>query len=157
MAPAAVPADGGRFAVVYQLLSITHNRRIRLEITAPDTDPHIPSLVSLWPNADWHERETLLKAAFPLAVHAERSTAETQFGHVHRATHTNTSWDAARFEACQHRCQLMNGRAPGNIPDSAKGRRRQGLLNFLRAVAFGPLSYQHDTSSGDDTEKPCDP
>ena len=49
------------------------------------------------------ERETLLKAAFPLAVHAERSTAETQFGHVHRATHTNTSWDAARFEICAHR------------------------------------------------------
>ncbi|MPV36645.1 alpha-mannosidase [Georgenia subflava] len=52
---------------------------------------------------DWHERERLLKAAFPLAVHAERSTSEIQFGHVHRATHTNTSWDAARFEICAHR------------------------------------------------------
>ncbi len=59
--------------------------------------------VDLALDVDWHERETLLKAAFPLAVHAERSTAETQFGHVHRATHTNTSWDAARFEICAHR------------------------------------------------------
>lgn len=59
--------------------------------------------VDLSLDVDWHERETLLKAAFPLAVHAERSTAETQFGHVHRATHTNTSWDAARFEICAHR------------------------------------------------------
>ena len=52
---------------------------------------------------DWQHRETLLKAAFPLAVHAERSTSEIGFGHLHRPTHTNTSWDAARFEICAHR------------------------------------------------------
>ena len=52
---------------------------------------------------DWHERETVLKAAFPIDVHADRSAAETQFGHVYRATHTNTSWEAARFEICAHR------------------------------------------------------
>jgi alpha-mannosidase len=59
--------------------------------------------VDLALDVDWHERETLCKVAFPLAVHAERSASETQFGHVHRATHTNTSWDAARFEICAHR------------------------------------------------------
>ncbi|MBK6045563.1 glycoside hydrolase family 38 C-terminal domain-containing protein [Streptomyces sp. MBT55] len=53
--------------------------------------------------ADWQESEKVLKAAFPIDVHAERSTAEIQFGHVHRATHDNTSWDAARFEICAHR------------------------------------------------------
>ncbi|MFF3748845.1 alpha-mannosidase [Streptomyces sp. NPDC002018] len=52
---------------------------------------------------DWRESEKVLKAAFPLDVHAERSTAEIQFGHVHRATHENTGWDAARFEICAHR------------------------------------------------------
>ena len=52
---------------------------------------------------DWHEAETLVKLAFPLDVHADRSAAETQFGHVFRSTHTNTSWDAARFETCAHR------------------------------------------------------
>ncbi len=52
---------------------------------------------------DWHEREMILKLAVPLDVHADRIAAETQFGHLFRATHTNTSWDAARFEACQHR------------------------------------------------------
>ena len=52
---------------------------------------------------DWQESEKVLKAAFPLDVHAERSTAEIQFGHVHRATHDNTGWDAARFEICAHR------------------------------------------------------
>ncbi|WP_320773002.1 alpha-mannosidase [Streptomyces sp. CRN 30] len=52
---------------------------------------------------DWHETEKFLKLAFPLDVHAERYASETQFGHVHRPTHTNTSWEAARFETCAHR------------------------------------------------------
>lgn len=52
---------------------------------------------------DWREREKILKLAVPLDVHADRIAAETQFGHLYRATHSNTSWDAARFEACQHR------------------------------------------------------
>ncbi|MBC2876258.1 MULTISPECIES: alpha-mannosidase [Streptomyces] len=52
---------------------------------------------------DWHETEKFLKAAFPLDVHADRVAAETQFGHLYRPAHTNTSWDAAKFEACAHR------------------------------------------------------
>ncbi|GHF29518.1 alpha-mannosidase [Streptomyces mashuensis] len=52
---------------------------------------------------DWHETEKFLKVAFPLDVHTDRIAAETQFGHLHRPTHTNTSWDAAKFEACAHR------------------------------------------------------
>ena len=43
--------------VAYHLLSMTHNRRIRLEVTAPDADPHVPSVVSIYPTADWQERE----------------------------------------------------------------------------------------------------
>ncbi|MEN3304166.1 MAG: alpha-mannosidase [Micromonosporaceae bacterium] len=52
---------------------------------------------------DWHEREKILKVAFPLDVHADRTAAEIQFGHVYRPTHTNTSWDAARYEVYAHR------------------------------------------------------
>ncbi len=53
------PNDIGReLHAVYHLLSITHNRRIRVEVAAPDADPHIPSLVALYPTNDWHERET---------------------------------------------------------------------------------------------------
>ncbi|MET7701458.1 glycoside hydrolase family 38 C-terminal domain-containing protein [Streptomyces sp. NPDC005485] len=52
---------------------------------------------------DWHETEKFLKLAFPLDVHAERYASETQFGHFYRPTHTNTSWEAAKFEACNHR------------------------------------------------------
>jgi NADH-quinone oxidoreductase subunit C len=43
---------------VYPLMSITHNRRIRLEVATPDADPHIPSLFGVYPTTDWHERET---------------------------------------------------------------------------------------------------
>ncbi|MEH3140502.1 MAG: NADH-quinone oxidoreductase subunit C [Mycobacterium kyogaense] len=53
------PADTGReLHAVYPLMSITHNRRVRVEVAAPDTDPHIPSLFSVYPTTDWHERET---------------------------------------------------------------------------------------------------
>ncbi len=53
------PADTGReLHAVYPLLSLTHNRRIRLEVSVPDSDPHIPSLVELWAGNNWHERET---------------------------------------------------------------------------------------------------
>jgi NADH-quinone oxidoreductase subunit C len=53
------PDDAGReLHAVYHLLSMTHNRRIRVEVTAPDADPHIPSVVSVYPTTDWHERET---------------------------------------------------------------------------------------------------
>jgi NADH-quinone oxidoreductase subunit C len=53
------PDDEGReLHAVYHLLSITHNRRVRLEVTAPDADPHIPSLVGVYPACNWHERET---------------------------------------------------------------------------------------------------
>ncbi|MFB7862793.1 alpha-mannosidase [Streptomyces sp. NPDC056069] len=52
---------------------------------------------------DWHETEKFLKAAFPLDLHTDRYAAETQFGHLYRPTHTNTSWEAAKFEACNHK------------------------------------------------------
>lgn len=53
------PGDTGReLHAVYHLLSMTHNRRIRLEVTAPDSDPHLPSVCATYPTADWHERET---------------------------------------------------------------------------------------------------
>lgn len=52
---------------------------------------------------DWHEHNTLVKTAFPLAIQAAAVEAEIQFGHVKRATHRNTSWDAARFECSMQR------------------------------------------------------
>jgi len=53
------PQDPGReLHAVYPFLSITHNRRVRVTVTCPDSDPHIPSIYSVYPANDWHERET---------------------------------------------------------------------------------------------------
>lgn len=53
------PHETGReLHAVYPLQSITHNRRVRLEVAVPDGDPHIPSLYRIYPTTDWHERET---------------------------------------------------------------------------------------------------
>ncbi|SDC34986.1 alpha-mannosidase [Sanguibacter gelidistatuariae] len=100
-------------------------------------------------NVDWHERQKLLKLAFPLDIHTDRATSEIQFGHVHRATHTNTSWDDARFETVAHRwvhvgepdfgAAIINDstygydvtRSPGNQGSSTTVR-----LSILRAPLF---------------------
>ncbi len=54
------PGESGReLHAVYPLLSITHgSRRVRIEVTCPDDDRHIPSVVSVYPANTWHERET---------------------------------------------------------------------------------------------------
>ncbi|MCV7230829.1 NADH-quinone oxidoreductase subunit C [Mycolicibacterium komossense] len=53
------PGQAGReLHSVYPLMSITHNRRVMLEVTCPDADPQVPSLFSVYPTTDWHERET---------------------------------------------------------------------------------------------------
>ena len=52
---------------------------------------------------DWHEQQKLLKLVFGFDVHANEVAAETQFGHLFRPTHTNTSWEEAKFETCAHR------------------------------------------------------
>ncbi|RBO73593.1 glycoside hydrolase family 38 C-terminal domain-containing protein, partial [Microbacterium sp. H6] len=56
---------------------------------------------------DWHETEKLLKLAFPLDIQASHTEAETQFGYQARVTHTNTSWEAAKFETSMHRFVLV--------------------------------------------------
>jgi NADH-quinone oxidoreductase subunit C len=49
---------GAELHVVYHLTSMTHRRRIRLEVEVPDAAPYVPSVMSVYPTADWHERET---------------------------------------------------------------------------------------------------
>ncbi|MBW4095118.1 MAG: alpha-mannosidase, partial [Acidobacteria bacterium] len=70
-------------------------QRITLTAGSPALEIHT--------SVDWQENQKLLKLGFPLDVRADRSAAETQFGHVFRPTHVNTSWEAAKFEICAHR------------------------------------------------------
>jgi alpha-mannosidase len=73
--------------------------RITQTWTLPAGEPELRVVTDV----DWHERQKLLKLAFPLDVHADRAASEVQFGHVQRVTHANTSWDTARFETVAHR------------------------------------------------------
>ena len=52
---------------------------------------------------DWHEQQTLLKVAFPIAVRTTKATYDIQWGNIERPTHWNTSWDWARFETVGHK------------------------------------------------------
>ncbi len=51
----------------------------------------------------WEETHTLLKAGFPVDVQADQWRNEIQFGHLTRPLHSNTPFDAAKFEICAHR------------------------------------------------------
>lgn len=53
--------------------------------------------------ADWHEEKVFLKVEFPFDIRAMNATYEIQFGHLERPTHSNTTWDMAKFEVCAHR------------------------------------------------------
>lgn len=75
-------------------------------------DTAITQYISLEKNArkidfktviDCNHDDLLLKAAFPVDVHANEATYDIQFGNVKRPTHWNTSWDYARFEVCAHK------------------------------------------------------
>ncbi|MCQ1957402.1 glycosyl hydrolase-related protein [Arthrobacter sp. zg-Y826] len=105
--------------------------------------------VDLTVDVDWHERQKLLKLAFPLDVHADRAASEIQFGHLYRPTHANTSWDAARFETVAHRwihvgepgfgVAVANDRTYGHdtIRDEVDGRTCTTVrLSLLRAPVF---------------------
>lgn len=53
------PHETGReLHAVYHLVSVTHGRRLRLEVSVPDADAHVPSTTGVYPANDWHERET---------------------------------------------------------------------------------------------------
>ena len=49
---------GAELHVVYHLLSITHNRRLRVEVALPQSHPHVETVTRTWPMANYHERET---------------------------------------------------------------------------------------------------
>lgn len=61
------------------------------------------SFVEFENKIDWHENCKFLKVEFPVDIHNEYASYETQFGLTKRPTHYNTSWDVAKFEVCHHK------------------------------------------------------
>ncbi len=52
---------------------------------------------------DWKEHQIFVRALFPVDIHTNEATFDIQYGNVKRATHSNTSWDFAKFEVCVHK------------------------------------------------------
>ncbi|MBS6196417.1 MAG: alpha-mannosidase [Clostridiales bacterium] len=64
-------------------------------------------------DVDFHERQQLLKAAFPVDIRSTYGTYDVQYGNVRRPNHWNTSWDQARFESVAHRFADLSERNYG--------------------------------------------
>ena len=73
------PARERRFDVVYHLLSPTHNRRIRVKIEAGD-DTRVPSIIGVFPGADWFERETYDLYGVLFTGHTDMRRLLTDYG-----------------------------------------------------------------------------
>ena len=92
-------------------------------------------------DADWNERERRLQFVVPTAVHSRSAVCGTQFGHVERPRHSNTTWDAAKFEVCAHRYVHVSepGLGVAVLADGPRGydvRGNEVKLTLLRSPSF---------------------
>lgn len=75
------------------------NSKVTVLFRLPDNAARLDVQV----NADWHECEKILKLHFPLDIHTDHATYETQMGHLVRPIHDNTTWESNKFEVASHR------------------------------------------------------
>jgi NADH-quinone oxidoreductase subunit C len=71
-----------RFAAIYHLLSLVHNHRLRLRVYAEDQDVQIPSVISVWPAANWFEREAYDLYGIVFSGHPDLRRILTDYGFV---------------------------------------------------------------------------
>ncbi len=71
-----------RFAVVYHLLSITHNDRLRLKVFANGEPPIVPSVVNIWNSANWFEREAFDLFGIHFEGHPDLRRILTDYGFI---------------------------------------------------------------------------
>jgi len=75
--------EGPRFAAVYHLLSLANNQRLRVRTFAPDDDfPVLPSMIDLWPVANWFEREAFDLYGIVFTGHPDLRRLLTDYGFV---------------------------------------------------------------------------
>ena len=78
-----LPREGPRFAAVYHLLSLANNARLRVRSFAPDDDfPVLPSVIDVWPSANWFEREAFDLYGIVFAGHPDLRRLLTDYGFV---------------------------------------------------------------------------
>ncbi|SFW33917.1 NADH-quinone oxidoreductase subunit C [Nitrosovibrio sp. Nv17] len=76
-------AAGKRFAVVYHLLSIVHNHRLRVRVFAPDDEfPVLESVIGVWPAVNWFEREAFDLFGIVFTGHPDLRRILTDYGFI---------------------------------------------------------------------------
>ena len=77
------PNEGPRFAAVYHLLSLANNARLRVRTFAADDDfPVLPSVIDVWPSANWFEREAFDLYGIVFEGHPDLRRLLTDYGFV---------------------------------------------------------------------------
>ncbi len=71
-----------RFAVIYHLLSVRHNRRLRIRVPALGDTPQVPSVVEIWNSANWYEREAFDLFGIHFDGHPDLRRILTDYGFV---------------------------------------------------------------------------
>ncbi len=77
-----LPAPPARFAVAYHLLSVTYNHRVRLKVYLPTDFPCVDSVITIWPSADWFEREAFDLFGILFNGHPDLRRILTDYGFV---------------------------------------------------------------------------
>jgi NADH-quinone oxidoreductase subunit C len=78
----AAPSDKPRFAAVYHLLSVKHNRRLRVRSYPAGDPPMIESVTSVWASADWYEREAFDLYGILFNSHPDLRRILTDYGFI---------------------------------------------------------------------------
>jgi NADH-quinone oxidoreductase subunit C len=77
------PWAGLRFCVVSHLLSVTHNRRLRIKVFAPDDEmPAVPSFTEIWAGVNWFEREAFDLFGIVFEGHEDLRRILTDYGFI---------------------------------------------------------------------------
>jgi NADH-quinone oxidoreductase subunit C len=99
--------DGPRYAVVYNMLSIEHNWRVRVRVFCPDDDfPALESAIPVWPSANWYEREAFDLYGIVFRGHPDLRRILTDYGfmgHPFRKDFPVTGYVEMRYDPEQKR------------------------------------------------------
>ncbi len=119
-----------RFTIVYQLLSFERNEFIRLKVPLTSTEPSIRSITSVWPAANWYEREVYDLFGVKFTGHPD----------LRRILMPQT-WEGHPLQKC-HPARATE-MPPYTLPDSKQQREEEALL-------FKPENWGLDSTLGED-------
>lgn len=102
-----IPWDKPRFAAVYHLLSYKHNHRLRLRVFLADEQPMVDSVITVWPSANWYEREAFDLFGILFKGHPDLRRILTDYGfvgHPFRKDFPLIGNVEMRYDAASQRC-----------------------------------------------------